>query len=116
MQGALWDEDAAAAEGGWGLGDRNCAEAGNLADEPEAGQEAAGLDRPGGPLEPVNGSEVLSQCAEVSVVTGLPRLRGPRHDRRGSRGLISPQGKLVKELAHGVLEILTRASALGDDG
>ena len=59
MQGALGDEHPASPEGGRRLGYRHRPEAGHLADEPEAVQKAAGLDRPRRPAQMVNRGEVL---------------------------------------------------------
>jgi len=44
VQGTLGNEHAAAAEGGWRLGDRDGSKARHIADEPEALQEALRLD------------------------------------------------------------------------
>ena len=112
VQGTLRDEDAATPEGRRGLGDRNRTKTGHLADEPEAIQEARGLDRPFRPTQIVDRREVLGQGTEVGVVAGdAGRLR-PLCDGLCPRAIVSSQRELVEELAHCVAEVLARKDTL----
>lgn len=71
MQGSLWDEDAATAEGSGRLGNRDRAKARHITDKPEAIQKTAGLDGPGWTTEIVSGPEVLGESAEVGIETRI---------------------------------------------
>lgn len=111
MQGTLRDEDPAAAERGRGLSDRHRAETWHLADEPEAIQEALRLNRPRRPAQPVDRRQMLTQGAEVGVVTRIAGRLRALLDRVGPRAIVASQRELVKELAHDMPEVLAYANA-----
>ena len=113
VQGALRDEDAAAAEGCWRLSNRHCAEASHVADEPEAVQEATRGNRPCWPLEVVNRGKVLGKRAQIGIVPSIPGERGLLGNRPRSGAVVGTDCKLIEEFTHDMVEFRRFAAPMG---
>jgi len=111
VQGALGHKHPSSPKRGGGLGNGHGAKSGDLADEPEAIQEAPGFNRPTGPSDAVCSRQVLCKGLEIGVVASIPGRLGSIGDRLGARAIVAAQRELVEELSHGVLEIVAGTAA-----
>lgn len=116
MQGTLGNEDAAASKCRRRLGDRDGAEAGDLADEPKASEKSLGLDRPPRPQQIINRREVLGQGAEIGVEARLAARGRSLADCLDPGAIVASQRVLAEELTHRVVEVLAGGGTLRDTG